>query len=325
MQPPFLGQITLFPYNFAPFGWAMCEGQLVPISQNTALFSLLGTQFGGVGRSFRFAGPSGPRPARAGPGALALALWRRRQHGAEQVSRTAATDPAHSHAFWPSPPRRYQRAERRTARRGARVWARRHVRRQHLRRPEPHQSGGRRGRGGGRQPAPQQFAALSNAELVHRDAGNFSVSLGGAIDRRGRARTENATMAEQFLAGSKPFPSSLPRSGGRFAQASYCRSTRTPRCSRFSADLWRRWDQHLLAALSARSHRQRMGPGAGAQQLQPRAEGRGGDPHPERDGNSSPHPYRHRKEQWHDWRHECAERCGHVGQRLCQRSGLDRR
>ena len=48
---PFLGQITLFPYNFAPVGWAFCQGQLLPISQNTALFSLLGTQFGGNGTS----------------------------------------------------------------------------------------------------------------------------------------------------------------------------------------------------------------------------------------------------------------------------------
>ena len=51
MSKPFLGQITLFPYNFAPFGWALCQGQLLSIAQNTALFSLLGTQFGGDGRT----------------------------------------------------------------------------------------------------------------------------------------------------------------------------------------------------------------------------------------------------------------------------------
>jgi microcystin-dependent protein len=51
MQDPFLGQITLYPYNFAPFNWATCEGQLLPISQNAALFSLLGTNFGGNGTS----------------------------------------------------------------------------------------------------------------------------------------------------------------------------------------------------------------------------------------------------------------------------------
>ncbi|HEY5707309.1 MAG TPA: tail fiber protein, partial [Terrimicrobiaceae bacterium] len=49
MSEPFLGQILLFPYNFAPRGWAFCQGQLMNISQNTALFSLLGTTYGGNG------------------------------------------------------------------------------------------------------------------------------------------------------------------------------------------------------------------------------------------------------------------------------------
>ena len=48
---PFLGQILLFPYNFAPTGWAVCTGQLLPINQNQALFALLGTNFGGDGRT----------------------------------------------------------------------------------------------------------------------------------------------------------------------------------------------------------------------------------------------------------------------------------
>jgi microcystin-dependent protein len=51
MAQPFLGQILLVGFNFAPVGWALCDGQLLPISQNTALFSLLGTQYGGDGRS----------------------------------------------------------------------------------------------------------------------------------------------------------------------------------------------------------------------------------------------------------------------------------
>jgi microcystin-dependent protein len=46
---PFIGQIQLLPYNFAPNGWAFCEGQLLPIAQYTALFSLIGTYFGGNG------------------------------------------------------------------------------------------------------------------------------------------------------------------------------------------------------------------------------------------------------------------------------------
>jgi len=48
---PFLGEIRIVPFNFAPTGWAMCNGQLMAISQNTALFSLLGTNFGGDGRT----------------------------------------------------------------------------------------------------------------------------------------------------------------------------------------------------------------------------------------------------------------------------------
>jgi len=48
---PFLGDIMTSPYNFAPRGWAFCEGQLLPVAQNHALYALLGTQFGGDGRS----------------------------------------------------------------------------------------------------------------------------------------------------------------------------------------------------------------------------------------------------------------------------------
>ena len=47
----YLGEISLFPYNFAPRGWAACNGAILPISQNQALFSLLGTTFGGDGRT----------------------------------------------------------------------------------------------------------------------------------------------------------------------------------------------------------------------------------------------------------------------------------
>ena len=52
---PFIGQIMLVGFNFAPRGWAFCDGQLLPISQNTALFSLLGTIYGGDGRTVRIA------------------------------------------------------------------------------------------------------------------------------------------------------------------------------------------------------------------------------------------------------------------------------
>ncbi|TNJ32877.1 phage tail protein [Arenimonas terrae] len=51
MTSPFIGEIHIFPYNFAPRNWAFCQGQLIAISQNTALFSLLGTQYGGNGQT----------------------------------------------------------------------------------------------------------------------------------------------------------------------------------------------------------------------------------------------------------------------------------
>jgi microcystin-dependent protein len=61
---PFIGQIELFPYNFAPKGWMTCTGQLLSISQNTALFSLLGTNFGGDGRTtFGLPNLQGKEPA----------------------------------------------------------------------------------------------------------------------------------------------------------------------------------------------------------------------------------------------------------------------
>ena len=50
MADPFVAEIRIFPFNFAPKGWAWCNGQLLPLSQNTALFSLLGTTYGGDGR-----------------------------------------------------------------------------------------------------------------------------------------------------------------------------------------------------------------------------------------------------------------------------------
>ena len=51
MADPFVAEIRIFPFNFAPRGWAFCNGQILPISQNTALFSLLGTTYGGDGKA----------------------------------------------------------------------------------------------------------------------------------------------------------------------------------------------------------------------------------------------------------------------------------
>ena len=69
MSDPFVAEIRIFPFNFAPKGWALCNGQLLPISQNTALFSLLGTTYGGDGKS-NFALPDlqGSTPMQQGQG-----------------------------------------------------------------------------------------------------------------------------------------------------------------------------------------------------------------------------------------------------------------
>lgn len=94
-----LGEIRAVPFNFAPVGWATCDGQLMSISQNTALFSLLGTTYGGDGKS-TFALPDlrGATPIHAGqgPGLSSYALGE--AGGAETVTLNAYELPPHRHA-----------------------------------------------------------------------------------------------------------------------------------------------------------------------------------------------------------------------------------
>ncbi len=95
---PFLGQLMLVPYNFAPRGWAFCQGQILPIAQNTALFSLLGTTYGGNGQT-TFALPDlrgrVPIGEGQGPGLSAYVLGE--QGGAETHTLTVNEMPAHTH------------------------------------------------------------------------------------------------------------------------------------------------------------------------------------------------------------------------------------
>lgn len=98
MADQFVAEIRIFAGNFAPLGWALCNGQLMPISQNTALFSLLGTNYGGDGRS-TFALPnlqgSAPMFWGQGPG---LSLRDIGEIGGEQNVTLLQTEmPAHSH------------------------------------------------------------------------------------------------------------------------------------------------------------------------------------------------------------------------------------
>jgi microcystin-dependent protein len=99
MSNPFVAEIRIFPFNFAPVGWALCNGQILPISQNTALFSLLGTTYGGNGTS-NFALPnlqgSAPLGMGQGPG---LSLRDLGDTGGSQTVTVLTTEiPAHSHA-----------------------------------------------------------------------------------------------------------------------------------------------------------------------------------------------------------------------------------
>jgi microcystin-dependent protein len=95
---PFLAEIRMFAGNFAPRGWALCDGQLMPISQNTALFSLLGTTYGGDGRTtFALPNLQGAAPMQQGQGPGLSARWLGETGGATNVSLLTAEMPAHTH------------------------------------------------------------------------------------------------------------------------------------------------------------------------------------------------------------------------------------
>jgi len=98
MADPFVAEIRIFPFNFAPKGWAWCNGQLMPISQNTALFSLLGTTYGGDGKStFALPDMQGNAPIHAGQGP-GLSLYDLGQMGGSDTVTLLQTEmPAHSH------------------------------------------------------------------------------------------------------------------------------------------------------------------------------------------------------------------------------------
>lgn len=100
MADPFVAEIRIFPFNFAPKGWAFCDGQLLPLSQNTALFSLLGTTYGGNGKS-NFALPDLQARAAMHPGqGPGLSLHDLGESGGtETVTLVDSEMPAHAHAL----------------------------------------------------------------------------------------------------------------------------------------------------------------------------------------------------------------------------------
>jgi len=95
MSEPFLAEIKVVGFNFAPFGWAFCDGQILPINQNQSLYSLLGTIYGGDGRtSFALPDLRGRTPIHVGNGHRLG-----QKSGAETITLTAAEMPNHTHSF----------------------------------------------------------------------------------------------------------------------------------------------------------------------------------------------------------------------------------
>ena len=98
MSEPFIAEIRIFAGNFAPRSWAFCDGQLLPIAQNTALFSLIGTTYGGDGRTTtalpNMQGRAPMHPGR-GPGLTSRRLGEK--VGVENVSLSEAQIPSHNH------------------------------------------------------------------------------------------------------------------------------------------------------------------------------------------------------------------------------------
>jgi microcystin-dependent protein len=95
---PFVAEIRIFPFNFAPKGWAVCDGQILPLSQNTALFSLLGTTYGGDGKS-NFALPNlqGAAPMHPGQGPGLSLHDLGEAGGTDAVTLLESELPAHTH------------------------------------------------------------------------------------------------------------------------------------------------------------------------------------------------------------------------------------
>jgi len=100
MSDPFVAEIRMFGFNFSPTGWALCDGQLLPISQNTALFSLLGTTYGGDGKStFALPDLQGSTPLMFGQLKGGSEYFEGQQSGAETVTLLTSEMPVHTHSL----------------------------------------------------------------------------------------------------------------------------------------------------------------------------------------------------------------------------------
>jgi microcystin-dependent protein len=104
MADPFVAEIRAVPFNFAPVGWAFCDGQLLPLSQNTALFSLLGTTYGGDGKStFALPDLKGFAPIHFGQGPGLENYTQGQFGGAETVTLLESEIPLHTHGVMAAP------------------------------------------------------------------------------------------------------------------------------------------------------------------------------------------------------------------------------
>jgi microcystin-dependent protein len=100
MGTPYIGEIRMFGGNFNPNGWAMCDGALQPISQNDALFQLIGTTYGGDGQStFALPDLQGRIPLHQGQSTTGSVYVIGQKAGVESVTLTTNSMPTHSHAF----------------------------------------------------------------------------------------------------------------------------------------------------------------------------------------------------------------------------------
>src|SRR4051812_33351366 len=99
MATPFVAEIRVVGFNFPPTGWAFCDGQLLPISQNTALFSLLGTYFGGDGKStFALPNLQGMAAVGTGQGAGLSDYFHGQSAGSDSITLLQSEMPIHTHA-----------------------------------------------------------------------------------------------------------------------------------------------------------------------------------------------------------------------------------
>lgn len=100
MSDQFVAEIRIFPFNFPPTGWAFCQGQLMPISQNTALFSLLGTTYGGDGKStFALPDMQGNAPMQPGQGQGLSLRDLGEMSGVESITLLVSEIPVHTHVW----------------------------------------------------------------------------------------------------------------------------------------------------------------------------------------------------------------------------------